>query len=113
MSQKVSASENYDADWLIGALTRLQVRYPQIVRALALGDLSVDIAFFVEDMAMQCAQSLLDQGITVVHRLDRPRTISLQIPSLVVQEQVLVAHDALESFFQKWSQPGPLDSTAL
>ena len=104
------AGKTYDQDWFIGALTRLQSRYPSLIRRLSLGDLSVDIGFYIEDVAMDCAQSLLDNGITVVHRLDQARTISIQIPSLLVQDKVLQAHDTLEAFFNYKSQFQARDS---
>jgi hypothetical protein len=96
--------ETYDQDWFIDALTRLQSRYPTFIRKLSLGDLSVDIGFYIEDIAMDCAQSLLDNGITVVHRLDQARTISIQLPSLLVQNKILQAHTTLEEFFMNKSQ---------
>lgn len=110
MSQGLPAEEIYNHEWLIGALTQLQARYPAFIRRLSLGELSIDIGFYVEDMAMECAQALLDKGITVVHRLDRPRTISLQIPSLTVQKQAQQAHQTLEGFFKQHSKPDSLKS---
>ena len=106
MSRSLSSGEAYNHEWLIGALTQLQARYPAFIRRLSLGELSIDIGFYIEDMAMDCAQALLDQGITVVHRLDRPRTISLQIPSLTVQKQALQAQQTLDLFFKRHSNPG-------
>ncbi len=103
---KPAPGEIYSHEWLIGALTQLQARYPAFIRRLSLGELSIDIGFYIEDMAMECAQALLDQGITVVHRLDRPRTISLQIPSLTVQKQALQAQQTLDLFFKRHSNPG-------
>ena len=110
MSRNLSSGEIYNHEWLIGALTQLQARYPAFIRRLSLGELSIDIGFYVEDMAMECAQALLDKGITVVHRLDRPRTISLQIPSIMVQKQAQQAHQTLEGFFKQFSKPGSVSS---
>lgn len=110
MSRSLPSGDNYNHEWLIGALTQLQARYPAFIRRLSLGELSIDIGFYVEDMAMECAQALLDKGITVVHRLDRPRTISLQIPSLTVQKQAQQAQQTLEGFFKQFSKPGSVSS---
>jgi len=110
MSRSLPSGDIYNHEWLIGALTQLQARYPAFIRRLSLGELSIDIGFYVEDMAMECAQALLDKGITVVHRLDRPRTIILQIPSLTVQKQAQQAHQTLEGFFKLHSKPGFIGS---
>ena len=110
MSRSLPTGEIYNHEWLIGALTQLQARYPAFIRRLSLGELSIDIGFYVEDMAMECAQALLDKGITVVHRLDRPRTISLQVPSLTVQKQAQQAHQTLEGFFRFHSKSGSIAS---
>ncbi len=107
MSSGAQGDGNYDQVWLIGALTRLQARYPAFIRRLTRNELTIDIGFYVEDLAIECAQSLLDEGITAVHRLDNPRTISLQIPSLLAQNQIQQAHLLLERFFYQRASQGP------
>lgn len=97
----------YDQDWLIGALTRLQARYPAFIRRLTRSELTIDVGFYVEDLAIECAQNLLDAGITAVHRLDNPRTISLQIPSLLAQSQIQQVPMLLERFFYQRASQGP------
>ena len=82
----------------IEEVTRLQTRYPTLVRAFGVTDLYVDVVFYIEDLAIQGSQALLDAGITAVHRLDQPRVISFQIPSLEVQQQYRVALKTLENF---------------
>ena len=100
MDPSSSSQIQYNQPWLIGALTQFHARYPQIIRRLSPGDLSIEIDFYVEEMAIYCAQALLDVGITAIHRLDHPRTVSLQLPSLLAQDQVLLAQQTLKAFFE-------------
>ncbi len=88
------------SDWLWETLTQLQTRYPTIIRQVEGTDLSVDIVFYIEDLAMECVQALLDAGITAIHRLDRPRVISLQIPSLEVQDKAEEAVKVIEAYLK-------------
>ncbi len=80
--------ESGKMEWLLGALTQLLVRYPTLVRDIEHTDLTVDIVFYIEDPAIDCSHLLLDAGITAIHRLDRPRVVSLQLPSILTQDQV-------------------------
>lgn len=96
---------NYDLEGFFGALTRLVARYPTLIRHLSRMDLTVDITFYIEELAMECTQSLLDAGITTVHRLDRPRVISVQLPSLLAQHKTKEAIQTLDTFLRV-SSPG-------
>lgn len=88
------------SEWLWEALAHLQTRYPSLIRHVEGGDLTVDVIFYIEDMAMECVQALLDAGITAIHRLDRPRVISLQIPSLEVQDKAEEAVKVIDAYLQ-------------
>jgi hypothetical protein len=69
-----------------------------LIRHLSYTHFVVDITFYVEELAMECAQSLLEAGITAVHRLDQPRVVSLQLPSLLAQHKSEEALKVLETF---------------
>ncbi|MGQ9584872.1 MAG: hypothetical protein ACUVXG_05675 [Anaerolineae bacterium] len=104
-----------ESDRFVGSLTRLLVRYPAVIRHLRSDELTAELIFYVEELAMECAQLLLDAGITAVHRLDRPRVVSLQIPSLLAQHQTDKAVDILDAFLRahatgtaaRWSPDRP------
>lgn len=82
----------------IEEVTRLQTRFPTLVRSFNVSELYVDVVFYIEDLAIQGSQALLDAGVTAVHRLDHPKVISFQIPSLKVQQQYKVAVKTLAHF---------------
>ena len=79
-------------------LLRLEARYPTLVRRLQYTELFVDIEFYLEEMAMECAQAFLDAEITCIHRMDRPNIASIQLPSLIVQNLADKAIRVLDSF---------------
>lgn len=93
--------DNCESERLFGALTSLLVQYPTLISHLTRTDLTLDITFYVEDLAMECAQSLLDVGITAVHRLVRPRVVSIQLPSLLIQHKAGEAIQTLDAFLQR------------
>ncbi|NLE77189.1 MAG: hypothetical protein GX605_10630 [Chloroflexi bacterium] len=86
------------SDQLVGVMTRLSVRYPTLIRQVCRSPLTVELTFYVEDLALECAQAFLDAGITAVHRLDQARVVSLQIPSLLAQGHCEQAVAVLEVF---------------
>ena len=95
-------NQDLSAD-LIEALVRFEVKYPGLIRRLRENELMIDIDLYLEELAMECAQALLDSGITAIHRLDQPCTISIQLPSLFIQNKTHQAIQVLEEFLKAHS----------
>jgi len=93
-----------DADRLFGRLRQLQTRRPQLISDISRTDLVVDVSFFLEDIAIDATQRLLDGGITAVHRMDTPKTMSLQLPSVVEQRQGEEIVQLLDEFLKARGQ---------
>jgi hypothetical protein len=87
-----------EAEQLFGSFSRLLARYPSVIRSLHHTDLTIDLELYNEEAALECARALLDAGISALHRLDQPRLVSLQMPSLIAQQQGQVAGEALEGY---------------
>lgn len=89
---------------LTDGLLRIQGQYSSLIRRFSSTQLVMDIHFYHEEIAMECAQAFLDAGITAVHRLDRPRVVSLQLPSLAAQSQTSQALETLEAFLRRFTK---------
>ncbi len=89
-----------EADYLLGRMKQLQMSFPGFVSDVRRGELVLDIEFYLEDIAIDASHALLDDGITAVHRMDRPRVISLQLPSLIEQGQEALVVDVLHCFLR-------------
>lgn len=92
-----------EADHLLGRLKQLQIRYPTLIRDVRAGQLCMDVEFFLADLAIDATHSLLDAGITAVHRMDRPQLMSVQLPSLLAQDQVLLVPQVLDRFLRQYA----------
>ena len=97
-------SRGPDSDLFLGRLKQLQTRYPRLIRDVRQGNLVADVEFFLEDLAIDGTYSLLDAGISVVHCMDRPRILSLQVPSLLDQRQEQSAIDYLDRCLRDWTR---------
>ncbi len=93
-----------ETDLVLGRLKQLQTRYPRLIRDVQLGKLVVDIELFLEDLALEATHALLDAGISAVHRMSRPRVVSLQLPSLVDQHQEQLAIDRFNQLLHNWTR---------
>ena len=93
-------SRGPDSDLFLGRLKQLQTRYPRLISDVRQGDLVIDIEFFLEDLALDATHVFLDAGISAVHRMGRPRTLSLQLPSLLDQHQEQSAIGYLDHFLR-------------
>ena len=89
------------ADRLLGRLKQLQIRYPTLLRDVRAGPLSMDVEFFLADLAIDATHSLLEAGITAVHRMDRPQLMSIQLPSLLAQQQIPLVIQVLDRFLRQ------------
>lgn len=87
-------------EYLFSALHHLSARYPHLVKRISNIHLVIEIEFFHEETALECAQSLLDHGISAVHRLDRPKCVSLQRPSIDNQNQYHLLVETLEAYLR-------------
>lgn len=94
-------SQTAEADFLFGRLKQLQMRYPRFIGDVRHGNLVVDVEFYLEDVAIDATHDLLDAGITAVHRMDSLKVMSLQLPSLIDQQQELLAIDLLDRFLRE------------
>lgn len=107
-------SRTSESDFVLGRLKQLQTRYPRLISDVRLGELVVDVELFLEDLAIDATHALLDAGITAVHRMNCPKILSLQLPSLVEQHQEQLAIDHLDRFLRMWTRgctsTGPLES---
>jgi len=99
--QEEPISQAPEAEFLFGRLKQLQMRYPHFISDVRHGDLVVDVEFYLEDTAIDATHSLLDAGITAVHRLHQPKVMSLQLPSLLDQRQGPMVIDILDRFLQE------------
>ncbi len=88
------------SDHLLGRLKQLQTRYPTLVRDVCTRELVVTVEFYLADVAIDAAYGLLEAGITAVHRLDNPKIVSLQLPSLIDQGQMSLAVSVLDRFLR-------------
>lgn len=87
-----------EVEFLYGRLKQLQVRYPGFISDVRHGDLVVDVEFYLEDAAIDATHCVLDAGVTAVHRLAQPKVMSLQLPSLLDQEQSSLVIEVLDRF---------------
>lgn len=90
-----------ELDELLGRLKQLQTRYPSLIRDVRAGPLYVDVEFYLVDVAIDATHALLERGITAVHRMHLPCVMSLQLPSLSVQEQMGLLLRTLDSFLRQ------------
>lgn len=97
----MSESLASQSDHLLGRLKQLQTRYPTLIRDVCASELVVTVEFYLADVAIDAAYCLLEAGVTAVHRLDRPQGMSLQVPSLLEQDQIPLAIQTLDSFLQQ------------
>ncbi len=88
-------------DRLLGRLKQLQTRYPALIREVSSENLVMTVEFYLADVAIDATYCLLKAGVTAVHRLDCPRNMSLQVPSLVVQHQVSLVVQILDVFLRR------------
>jgi len=88
-------------DFVFGRLKQLQTRYPRLISDVRRGELVVDAKFYLEDVAIDATHVLLDAGITAVHRMNNPKVMSLQLPSLIGQQQELLVIDLLDRFLRE------------
>ena len=90
----------YDAtsEQLFENLSHFAIRYPALIYHTLRTNLTLEIVFFIEDIALECCQSLLDSGITAICRMNNPRVVSLQLPSLIAQEQSSQVIEILDGF---------------
>jgi 4-aminobutyrate aminotransferase-like enzyme len=98
--QEEAISQTAEADFLFGRLKQLQMRYPRLIGDVRHGNLVVDVEFYLEDVAMDATHTLLDAGITAIHRMNSPKVMSLQLPSLIDQQQELLVIDLLDRFLR-------------
>lgn len=92
------------SDLVLGRLKQLQTRYPRLISDVQVDELVVDVELFLEDLAIDAAYTLLNAGISAVHRMNRPKILSLQLPSLLDQHQEQVAIEHLDRFLRTWTQ---------
>lgn len=104
--QEEAISQTAEADFLFGRLKQLQTRYPRLISDVRHGNLVVDVEFYLEDVAIDATHDLLDAGITAVHRMNSPRIMSLQLPSLIGQQQELLVIDLLDRFLRERTSGG-------
>lgn len=88
------------ADAFLGRLKQLQTRYPHLLAGVHRRGLLIELAFFVEEAAIDASYYLLDRGITAIHRLDAPKYCVLQWPSLAAQGQPAQALAALDAYLR-------------
>jgi hypothetical protein len=100
------AGDVYRSDLVLGRLKQLQTRYPRLICDVRARELVVDIEFYLVDIAIDASHTLLDAGITAVHRMTSPRILSLQLPSLLEQHQEQLAIDHLDRFLRMWARGG-------
>jgi hypothetical protein len=96
--QEETISQTAEADFLLGRLKQLQTRYPRLIGDVRRGNLVVDVEFYLEDVAIDATHTLLDAGITAIHRMNSPKIMSLQLPSLIDQQQEPLVIDLLNRF---------------
>jgi hypothetical protein len=99
--QEEAVSQTAEADLIFGHLKQLQIRYPRLISDVRWGKLVVDAEFYLEDVAIDATHCLLDAGITAVHRMNSPKVMSLQLPSLIDQQQELLVIDLLDRFLRE------------
>jgi len=88
-------------DYLLGRLKQLQIRFPRFISDVRRGELVMDVEFYLEDVAIDAAQTLLDHGVTAVHRMDRPKVVCLQLPSVFEQHQDTTVVELLYQFLHE------------
>jgi len=63
-------------DRLIDDLLRLQTRYPSLIWRLRQND-GVEIEFYLEELALDCANILQSSGVSADHLSSQPRVVHL------------------------------------
>jgi hypothetical protein len=99
------SSRARDEDYLLGRLKQLQTRRPHVIRGITRSQLVLDVEFYREDTAIDATHQLLDHGITAVHRMNAPRVLSLQLPSLLDQRQGAAVVELLDAFLESREKP--------
>ena len=97
------------SDLVLGRLKQLQTRYPRLISDVRVDELVVDVELFLEDLAIDATYTLLNAGISAVHRMNRPKTLSLQLPSLLDQHQEQTAIEHLDHFLRTWTHRSNLN----
>ncbi len=103
------------SDQLIDDLLRLQTRYPELLWRLRAAPGGIDIEFFLEELAMDCAVELQkapittakpsDKGVTAVYSPERARVVCLGFsPSLLAETHKGII-ETLEIFLQRHHSP--------
>lgn len=87
-------------EWLIGALTQLQVRYLTLIHHVSRGRGTLDIWFYIEDLAILCSEALLGLGVPVELHDDRPKVVSLLADEICHAGAASEAVDGLEQFLR-------------
>ena len=91
-------------DRLIDDLLRLQTRYPSLIWRLRQND-GVEIEFYLEELALDCANILRMEGITADHLSTQPRVVCLSGAhtfSNQIRNQLIAS---IESFLKIHLQP--------
>ena len=99
----ISESVASQSDHLLGRLKQLQTRYSTLIRDVCASELVVTVEFYLADMAIDATYCLLEVGVTAVHRMDRPHSMSFQLPSLLEQDQIPLAIQTLDQFLQQYT----------
>ena len=97
----VPESSEPDLPWMIDAAVRLQSRYSNLIRKVHSDPDALEIVFYIEDLAMECAQELQAAGVANIHRLSVPRNVALRLDVIRAQRKERHAIQVLEDYLLK------------
>jgi len=87
----------------LNAILHLKAEFPAFLRTFRKVDLPVDgieLEFFQEEVAMDCAEKLMGIGISCVYTLDKAKILSFPLYQDQGEENVSRIVSALENIFQ-------------
>jgi len=87
----------------LNAVLHLKAKFPVFLRTYRQVNIPVDciqLEFFQEEMAMDCAEKLSGAGIWCMYSMDNARSLSLPLSQDEGEEKISRIVSALENYFQ-------------
>lgn len=86
---------------MVEAAARFQSRYPSLIRKVRSEADALEIVFYIEDLAMECANVLQKAGVASIHRLSAPRSVRLRTDIIREHKVERRAIEVLENYLNK------------
>jgi hypothetical protein len=91
-------------DRFIDNMLQLQTRYPSLIWRLRHNN-GVEVEFYLEEMALDCAKALQGLGFSAYHLHSQPRAVHLVQEDIVSPEMQSRLLDSIMQFLQSHPKP--------